>query len=148
MSTARPKFETINMRYAHDLARRSTCKRLQVGTVITSTDHRKVLAIGYNGTASGLPHNCRDDQPGQCGCLHSEDNAVTNCDVPRGTPKLVYVTHLPCEMCAKRFINMGNVEKVYYSSEYRDRTSLDIFHQVGISVEQLYPTGPSRVVHA
>lgn len=139
MSDARPAFQGMNMGYAHGLARRSTCKRLQVGTMITSTDHCEIFAIGYNGTASGLPHNCRADQPGNCGCLHSEDNAVAKCGVSRATPKLVYVTHLPCEMCAKRFINMGGVQKVYYTNEYRDKTALSIFQQVGIPVERIEP---------
>ena len=65
------------------IARRSTCTRLDVGTVITTTDYRKVLAVGYNGNASGLPNSCDRDEPGNCGCLHSEENAVINCDAPQ-----------------------------------------------------------------
>ncbi len=125
------------MRLAFTLAERSTCKRLQVGTVITSTDFRKVLAIGYNGNASGLPNSCYRDEVGNCGCLHSEENAVINCDSPRSTEKLVFVTHLPCVMCAKRLLNLGNVKSVYYSHDYRKRDSVDLFAQVGIGVEQL-----------
>jgi peptide/nickel transport system substrate-binding protein len=48
ISTAhRPSFERIYMDLAKTLANRSTCKRLHVGTVITSTDYRKVLAIMF-----------------------------------------------------------------------------------------------------
>src|SRR3712207_6912089 len=89
---ARPTFESIYMKLAHVLARRSTCRRLQVGTVITSTDYRKVLAVGYNGNASGLHNDCDREEPGNCGCLHSEENAVINCDAPRHTEKIVFVT--------------------------------------------------------
>lgn len=125
------------MRLAVTLAERSTCKRLKVGTVITSTDFRKVLAVGYNGNASGLHNGCDRDEVGNCGCLHSEENAVINCDSPRSTEKVVFVTHLPCAMCAKRLINLGNVRRVLYAHDYRSRDSVDLFAQVGITVSQV-----------
>jgi dCMP deaminase len=108
--TQRPSFEEIYLNLAASLASRSTCRRLKVGTVITSTDFRKVLAVGYNGNASGLPNTCDRDEQGNCGCLHSEENAVINCDTPRDVEKYAFVTHLPCAMCAKRLINLGNVK--------------------------------------
>lgn len=130
----RPKFEDIYMDLAFSLARRSTCARLNVGTVITSTDYRKVLAVGYNGNATGLPNNCDRDEAGNCGCLHSEENAVINCDSPRTIEKLAFVTHLPCSACAKRLINLGNVKKLYYAQPYRSLSSLELFATVGIEV--------------
>lgn len=130
----RPSFDEVYMQFAETIALRSTCKRLQVGTVITTTDYRKVLAVGYNGNATGLDNSCDRDEPGNCGCLHSEENAVINCDSPRETPKFVYVTHLPCVMCAKRLINLGNVKKVVYKKEYRKKDSLEILKKVGIDV--------------
>lgn len=125
------------MRLALALAERSTCRRLQVGTVITSTDFRKVLAVGYNGNAAGLPNDCDSEEPGNCGCLHSEENAVINCDAPRYEEKVVFVTHLPCVMCAKRLINLGNVRVVYYGEEYRLADSLALFARAGIEVRRL-----------
>jgi dCMP deaminase len=133
----RPSFESIYLELAQILAARSTCHRLQVGTVITTTDYRKVLAVGYNGNASGLPNHCDREEPGNCGCLHSEENAVINCDAPRFIEKVVFVTHLPCAQCAKRLINLGNVKKVFYGEEYRIKTSLELLRSVGIEVEQL-----------
>lgn len=125
------------MQLAKTLAARSTCHRLQVGTVITSTDFRKVLAVGYNGNATGLPNGCDREEAGNCGCLHSEENAVINCDAPRQVEKIVFVTHLPCVQCAKRLINLGNVRKIYYAQEYRIRDSIDVLKSVGIEVEPL-----------
>ena len=139
MADERPSFEKIYLRLALELSRRSTCKRLKVGTVITSTDFRKVLAVGYNGNATGLPNTCDRDDPGNCGCLHSEENAVINCDSPRMVEKLVFVTHLPCAACAKRLINLGNVKKVYYAEDYRLRDSVDLLTRSGIEVIQLSP---------
>lgn len=136
----RPSFEKIYLDLARVLAQRSTCKRLAVGTVITSTDYRKVLAVGYNGNASGLPNTCDRDEPGNCGCLHSEENAVINCDAPRSIEKVVFVTHLPCVGCAKRLINLGNVRKVIYGEDYRVRDSVELLRSVGIEVKKLEET--------
>ncbi|MBX9769155.1 MAG: hypothetical protein K2X47_17905 [Bdellovibrionales bacterium] len=133
----RPPFEEIYMKLALNLSARSTCFRLKVGTVIASTDYRKVLAVGYNGNASGLPNQCDRTEEGNCGCLHSEENAVINCDAPRAVEKIVFVTHLPCEMCAKRLINLGNVKKIFYLNEYRKRSAVALFESVGILIEQM-----------
>lgn len=137
MERVRPSFQRIYMELAFMLAKRSTCHRLNVGTVITSTDFRRVLAVGYNGNASGLPNGCDREEAGNCGCLHSEENAVINCDSPRQTPKVVFVTHLPCVQCAKRLINLGGVEKVYYCENYRSCDSVEIFKRLSIQIEQL-----------
>lgn len=133
----RPSFEQVYMDLANSLAKRSTCKRLQVGTVITSIDFRKVLAVGYNGNASGLENSCDRDEAGNCGCLHSEENAAINCDSPRETHKFAFVTHLPCVACAKRLINLGNVKKVFYLNEYRVQKSKEVLNSVGIGVEKI-----------
>jgi dCMP deaminase len=132
----RPSFEEVYIQFAETIARRSTCTRLSVGTVITTTDYRKVLAVGYNGNASGLDNTCDREEPGNCGCLHSEENAVINCDAPRETRKFVFVTHLPCVACAKRLINLGNVEKVFYRNSYRKTDSIEMLESVGIELHQ------------
>jgi len=138
MSTSkRPSFDHVYIQFAEAIAKRSTCRRLQVGTVITTTDYRKVLAVGYNGNASGLPNKCDSEEPGNCGCLHSEENAVINCDSPRETEKYVFVTHLPCVMCAKRLLNLGRVRKIFYKNDYRKRDALAIFKSTGILVEHM-----------
>src|SRR5579871_5921703 len=137
MEKKRPSFQRIYLDLAKTLAQRSTCHRLAVGTVITSTDFRKVLAVGYNGNATGLHNGCDRDEPGNCGCLHSEENAVINCDAPRFIEKFVFVTHLPCVQCAKRLINLGNVKAVYYDHEYRVKDSQELLRSAGIRVEKV-----------
>lgn len=139
--TNRPSFRQIYMKLAHELSRRSTCRRLQVGCVITSTDFRKVLSIGYNGNASGQANDCDSEEAGACGCLHAEENAVINCDSPRYVEKIVLCTHLPCPMCAKRFINLGNVRTVYYDHDYRLHGAVDILNAAAITVTQFHVDG-------
>src|SRR4030081_2414413 len=69
--------EEVYMRMAEELAKRSTCARSQVGSVITTADLTQVLGIGYNGNARGLPNACDGTQPGLCGCIHSGANPPT-----------------------------------------------------------------------
>lgn len=122
------------MDMAKSISARSTCQRMSVGCVITSTDFRKVLSLGYNGTATGLPNGCDSNEPGKCGCLHAEDNAAINCDSPRFLEKIVFVTHLPCPTCAKRLINLGGVKRVFYAADYRDLGAITLFNLVGVEV--------------
>lgn len=140
---SRPSFEDIYMQMAWLLARRSTCLRLQVGAVIASHDYRKVLSVGYNGNASGLPNQCDrtgDAAVGNCGCLHAEENAAISCDVPRSTRKIVFCTHLPCPLCAKRLINLGGVERVFFLEDYRRPESKEMLASASIEVVHHVPS--------
>jgi dCMP deaminase len=130
----RPSFDAIFMQMAKMVSLRSTCRRLAVGCVIASIDKRKILSIGYNGNATGLPNDCDSDTPGACGCLHGECNAVVNCDAPRAQEKIVYVTDLPCLNCAKILINLGNVLAVHYDRPYRKRDGEQALKAAGIPV--------------
>lgn len=135
----RPTFQSIYMDLAVSLSARSTCRRKQVGCVVSTPDFRKIVAVGYNGSAAGLENDCDrfgEEAVGNCGCLHAEENAVINCDVPRDTPKIVFCTCLPCAMCAKRLINLGGVRKVLYLEDYRLRDSLALLDRAGIAHEK------------
>lgn len=130
----RPSFHQICMNLAEQISQRSTCARMHVGCVIATPDFRKVLSWGYNGNVSKGKNDCDrhgEEAVGNCGCLHAEENAVINCDVPRSTEKIVFCTHLPCVMCAKRLINLGGVCEVYYRNDYRKRDSLQLFYDTG-----------------
>lgn len=126
----RPSFHRIYMDLAVSLSQRSTCARLSVGAVITSPDFRKVYAVGYNGNVAGGQNDCDrhgEEAVGNCGCLHAEENAVINCDTARHHEKIVFCTHLPCVMCAKRLINLGGVVQMFYKNDYRLKDSLLMF---------------------
>lgn len=137
MTIERPSFETVCMMIAWLISKRSTCKRLKVGCVVASPDFRKIVAWGYNGNATGLPNECDSSEPGKCGCIHAEENAAINCDIPRTRPKIVFCTHLPCKACAKRLVNLGGVRKVYYDQDYRLKDGLEVLKAVGIRYERL-----------
>lgn len=139
MANPRPSFIDIYASMSSLMAQRSTCRRLSVGAVITSEDFRYVYGVGFNGNAAGLPNDCDSDEPGKCGCVHAEVNAVVNCTVGRTVPKIVFCTDLPCVNCAKILINMGGVQQIYYGRDYRIRDSLEVFKKVGIPIEMLRP---------
>lgn len=133
----RISFEEIYMKLAFDLAFRSTCTRLNVGCVVVSQDYSHVYGIGYNGNAAGLPNTCDTTVPGNCGCLHAEDNALLKTSGGPEIPKIVFVTHQPCAYCAKRMVNKGGIKKVYYCHTYRLTQGLEILKAVGIETQQL-----------
>jgi dCMP deaminase len=126
--------EEVYMRMAEELAKRSTCARTQVGSVIASADLTQVLGIGYNGNARGLPNRCDRPEPGNCGCLHSEANALIKAGAQ--TPgKVMFVTVSPCVMCAKMIVN-SNVTRVYYRSAYRDPAGVEVLRESGVEALQ------------
>ncbi len=125
-----PLFE-VYMRMAEELAKRSTCARLQVGTVVTDARLENVVAIGYNGNARGLANRCDSTVPGQCGCIHSEMNALVK--APGGMKdKVVFVTSSPCVMCTKLMINSG-VTHVFYRQAYRDPSGVELLQSAGVT---------------
>ncbi len=121
------------MRMAEELAKRSTCARNQVGSVIATGDLTQVLGIGYNGNARGLPNACDSDEVGRCGCLHSE----ANCLIKAGAQipgKVMFVTVSPCVMCAKMIVN-SNVARVYFRDAYRDPAGVRVLTSGGVAAE-------------
>jgi len=125
-----PLYE-VYMRMADELAKRSTCSRLQVGTVVTDARLENVLAIGYNGNARGLPNRCDSTVPGQCGCIHSEVNALIK--APGAIKdKVMFVSNSPCVMCAKLIINSG-VTHVFFRRIYRDPSGIELLAAAGVT---------------
>lgn len=129
---ARIPLEEVFMRMAEELAKRSTCLRTQVGSVIATSDLTQVLGIGYNGNARGLPNTCDGTEPGRCGCIHSEANALIKAGA-QTEGKLMFVTVSPCVACAKMIINC-NVRRVYYRTLYRDPAGLEVLRRGGVEV--------------
>ena len=127
----RPPLYEVYMRMAEELAKRSTCVRLQVGTVITDPDLANVVAIGYNGNARGFPNRCDSPEPGRCGCIHSEQNALVKAP-GHLKDKVAFVTASPCVTCAKLMIQ-ANVLFLFYREAYRDPAGLEVLEQGGVT---------------
>lgn len=127
-------------------SRRSTCLRRAVGCVLLN-NHHHIIATGYNGVASGMPHcNHRDidgrypfactgarAQSGQnldlCEAIHAEQNALLQCHNMH-TIKTIYVTASPCVTCTKLLLNTSCTEIVYID-EYPHEKAKALWHRAG-----------------
>lgn len=130
----RPSWDQYFMTITRQVAERSTCARAKVGAVIVRD--KNILATGYNGSASGMPH-CID-----VGCLvyksttptgetvencfrtiHAEINAIAQAAKNGATIRDadIYITHTPCIHCFKVLINTGIV-RICYERPYKIET--------------------------
>lgn len=127
----RPPLYEVYMRMAEELAKRSTCARLQVGTVLTTASLEHVVSIGYNGNARGFPNRCDSGEAGQCGCIHSEMNALVKAPGELRN-KVAFVTASPCAMCAKLMVQ-ASVSHVFFRETYRSVEGLDVLERAGVT---------------
>ena len=69
----KPKFQKLYNNIAHEVAKMSHARRLQVGAVIVKDD--RVISMGYNGMPAGWENNCEDIvwDPGAGGWLDTEE---------------------------------------------------------------------------
>ena len=126
------------MRFAEDLSRRSTCRRSSVGCVIVSMDSSTVLGLGYNGGPKGLNNDCLSDEPGKCGHLHAEINALIKFNYRDSAEKKVYLTLSPCYNCAVALVNAG-VSEVVFKKLYRDPAGVKLLEDAGVKVREFDP---------
>ncbi|MBD3367028.1 MAG: cytidine deaminase [Candidatus Eisenbacteria bacterium] len=150
MARRRPSWDEYFMDIARLVAGRSTCLRRQVGAIIVKD--RRVLASGYNGAPSGLPHcdetGCvreRHKVPSGerhelCRGIHAEQNAIIQ-SANYGTGidgATIYSTYHPCSVCAKMIINAGIV-RVVTDDTYPDDLAVELLRDAGVRVEALAP---------
>jgi len=128
---SRPPLYEVYMRMAEELAKRSTCARLQVGTVLTNATLEHVVSIGYNGNARGFPNRCDSTEAGGCGCIHSEMNALVKSPGELRN-KVAFVTASPCAMCAKLMIQ-AHVSHVFFRAPYRMSAGVEILERAGVA---------------
>jgi dCMP deaminase len=69
------KKNKLYMDIAHRVAKESYCKRLEVGAVIVKDGN--IISFGYNGTPSGMPNKCEENDVTLSYILHAESNAIT-----------------------------------------------------------------------
>ena len=144
----RPTWEAYFIEMAQVIAKRSTCLRRSVGAVLVRD--KRILASGYNGAPSGLPHceevGCRraelgipsGQRPELCRGLHAEQNAIIQAALHGITTRdaVLYCTTQPCIICAKMLINAG-IKRVVYEGEYADELAREMFEQAGVELAQV-----------
>jgi len=142
----RPSWDQYFIDITRQVATRSTCLRRHVGAIIVKD--KRILATGYNGPPTGLPHceetGCLRDQLGIpsgerqeiCRGLHAEQNAIIQA-ARYGIPVVgstIYVTHQPCITCAKMIINAGIV-RVVCADTYPDELAREMLDSAGVTLE-------------
>lgn len=117
---------------------RGTCIRRKVGCVLTN-ERNHVIATGYNGVASGLPHCIDVPCPGArqqsgygldlCEAIHAEQNALLQChDVH--TIKTAYCTVSPCITCIKLLLNTS-CRRIVFWEEYPHPRAKELWEGAG-----------------
>lgn len=139
----RPKWDAYFIGFAFQASKRSACLSRAVGAVLVR--EKNILATGYNGPPSGLPHcsevgciRVQQNVPsGQrhelCRGLHAEQNAIIQA-AKHGTSingADLYCTTFPCVICAKMIINAG-VKRIYFTKSYDDPLSKEMLEQAGV----------------
>ena len=146
----RPSWETYFMDIAFLVAKRATCHRRAVGSVIVK--NRRILSTGYNGAPSGIRHcievGCLREEKkvpsGQfhelCRGIHAEQNAIIQAAYHGVSIKgsTLFCTNLPCSICAKMVINAG-IERIYYHSGYADEMSEQMLSEANIPATMSQP---------
>ncbi|MBA4393539.1 MAG: cytidine deaminase [Desulfobacca sp.] len=147
----RPPWPVYFMDIADLVARRSTCRRRQVGAV--AVKDKRILATGYNGAPSGIAHclevGCLREQEGipsgerheLCLGIHAEQNVIIQAAF-HGIPiqgATLYCTNLPCVICSKMIINAG-IREIVYREGYADTLSEDLLQAAKIPLIQLHET--------
>lgn len=127
-------------------AMRSKDPSTQVGACIIDED-RKIIGIGYNG----FPVGSSDDiMPwGKEGdflntkypyVVHAELNAILN-SIKSLKDSTIYVTHFPCNECAKAIVQAGIRKVVFYSDKHKNldstKASRMIFENAGVETVNL-----------
>ena len=113
---------------------RSSCKRLQVGCVLTKNN--RIISTGYNGFIKGFPHKSIVRDNHEQATVHAEQNAIADgaqrginldgCDA--------YITHFPCINCFKLLCSI-NVKNIYYYEDYKnDPIVLDLIKDKFINI--------------
>lgn len=131
------KFETLYKDIAVRVSELSHAQRLKVGAVIVK-EHR-ILSYGYNGMPSGLDNNCEYEKESKLvtkpEVIHAEVNAITKVAASHDSTEgaTMFITHAPCVDCAKIIVSSG-IKKVYFLTEYRDETGLNLLKNCGIEV--------------
>lgn len=159
----KPKFQKLYNNIAHEVAKMSHARRLQVGAVIVKDD--RVISMGYNGMPAGWENDCEykvydlardfngnyfldsekeyplEDERGRYKLktrpevLHAESNAVSKLAKSNdsGDGADIFVTHAPCIECAKLIYQSG-IRRVYFNENYRDDSGIKFLKQSGVEV--------------
>ncbi|MDE6017816.1 MAG: dCMP deaminase family protein [Muribaculaceae bacterium] len=121
------------LRMAQIWSENSYCVRRKVGALIVRDN--MIISDGFNGTPSGFPNVCEENNVTFPYVLHAEANAITKVARSNNSSEgsTLYVTASPCMECSKLIIQSG-IKRVVFSDLYRIQDGLDLLKKAGIEV--------------
>ena len=129
------------MKTAEVWANQSYAKKLKVGAI--AVKRNSIISIGYNGTPEGWPNECEDiigfNADGtpilktKPEVIHAELNCISKLakSTESGENAELFITHAPCEECAKSIIQTGII-CVYYRHDYKSSSGLNFLTKSNI----------------
>ncbi len=103
------RYDYLYMDIAQRVAEMSHDTDTKVGAVIVKDGN--IISMGWNGTPTGFPNNCKDNTTGRTLpiVIHAEANAI--CKLARsstnGEGATLYSTLSPCTECTKLILQSG-----------------------------------------
>ena len=147
----RPSWDAYFMNITFLVAKRSTCLRRAVGSLVVKD--KRILSTGYNGAPTGIRH-CNEtgclrqtmnvasgEKHELCRGIHAEQNAIIQAAYHGVSIKgaTLFCTNLPCSICAKMIVNAGII-KICYHSGYADALSKEMLNEAGIDIKKIDTT--------
>ena len=121
---------------AKEFASQSKDPKFQVGAVIVTPEG--ILYPGYNGDEKGGTNKRDSLEHGKSGFIHAEENCIIKFNPVIHKGSVLYATHNPCRMCARRIVNTQAIWAVYYAIEYKeDMSGVEILRARGIRCEKV-----------
>lgn len=163
--SARPDWDEYFLSIARVVATRSTCPRASVGAVVVKDKH--ILATGYNGAPSGMPH-CNDTvidrdtgSPADIGCdlyyvstsvdkppvarcrraIHAEMNAMgaaARFGIALDGATWYMYPFGPCPECERSVAATNPAEVVFPNTPYNYDVSAHTLKAMNVNVRSVY----------
>jgi len=122
-------------RIALEFAARSKDPKTKVGALIVTQEG--ILYPGYNGDEAGGSNKRDSLESGNSGFIHAEENAIIKFNPTIHKDSVMYLSHAPCKMCARRIINTHSIRMVYYANEFREMDGAELLRTRGIHCEKI-----------
>jgi len=124
------RYDHLYMDIAHRVSEMSHDTDTKVGAVIVKDGN--IISMGWNGTPSGFPNNCKDTTTGRTLpiVIHAEANAI--CKLAKsstdGEGATLYTTLSPCTECTKLILQSGITDVVVGQAYEKDMVGYTILN--------------------
>jgi len=124
------RYDHLYMDIAYRVSEMSHDEDTKVGAVIVKDGN--IISMGWNGTPSGFPNQCKDNTTGRTLpiVIHAEANAI--CKLAKsstdGEGATLYTTLSPCTECTKLILQSGITNVVVGQAYEKDMVGYSILN--------------------